>query len=115
MGGEFMSVHCEAPENDVDALRAITNCVLSLDEKAIDYFAQEVLGEWEGSNNRAIVLQAAIEAYDHVSSMPRDMDYLFVGGKRYWLTGGLSWGDFPTDSFAKIFLLAELEVDWSNS
>jgi len=115
MGGDFMEVHCEAPGDNVDGLRAVVDKVLSLSNNDIDYFADEVLGGWDEGDKRAFVLQTAIEFYNDLSEMPRDMDYLFIGGKRYWLTGGISWGDFPTDSFAKIYFFAELEPNWDSA
>jgi len=40
----------------------------------------------------------------------REIGHLHLGGISYLITGGMSWGDDPTDSFNILFVLEELDV-----
>lgn len=43
-------------------------------------------------------------------TLPRDVTTLTVNGEEYWVTGGLTWGDPPTDSFWFIEALEEIQL-----
>lgn len=40
----------------------------------------------------------------------RDVACLLFGGRPYWLTGGMSWGDTPTDAFEWIAALEHIAL-----
>jgi len=53
-------------------------------------------------------LLAALEvAY---SDQRRDTQHLYFMGRKFCFTGGMSWGDYPTEAFIDIDLIAESKV-----
>lgn len=44
-------------------------------------------------------------ALDELAGYRRDVAELDFGGRPYWVTGGMSWGDTPTDAFEWIAAL----------
>jgi hypothetical protein len=56
---------------------------------------------------RGRILEAVKEIVDVDG---RDFAVLTFDGKAHYITGGMSWGDSPTDSFDFIWLLGESQV-----
>lgn len=57
---------------------------------------------------RAAVLAPALRIPDELAEFDREIAWLFVRGGWVVLTGGMSWGDNPTDAFDQVLLLAYL-------
>lgn len=112
MGADFIGAYCKAPKDELTAIKVLADLVISLPEESINYFADEVLGCWEDDNKYAVVLNGAVRAFTYLSSYPRDADVWFLEGNQYWVSGGMSWGDTPTEAFNHIVFLAELDPDW---
>ena len=58
------------------------------------------------------IKQKAIEAVRALvqDSGPDDIAVMTMHGQSYWITGGMSWGDTPTDSFLLVTLLDALDI-----
>lgn len=76
------------------------------DEVALD--ACEIVLGWERENTNAEECRERIGyAIDAIlaGDAPRDTGSLFIDNRWHIVTGGMSWGDAPTDSFDEICLL----------
>ena len=60
----------------------------------------------DDSKDRSDAVRRAQESYEAVRRMfsqgSRDSDFLIVGGLEILLTGGMTWGDDPTDGYTKV-------------
>lgn len=54
--------------------------------------------------------EALHSALDELAGWRRDVAELEFGGRPYWLTGGMSWGDTPTDAYESIAALGWIGV-----
>ena len=105
MGADFLlaGVRAESPEKARERLAKLS------DNQVMDA-CEAVLG-WdvgEESQNPADECRQRIEyAIDAilVGYEPRDTGTLVIHRQEYIVTGGLSWGDSPTDSFEDVMLL----------
>ena len=66
----------------------------------------------EEENNEELVAQKADEVADFLTSgwESRDTATMQLDGKYYFITGGMSWGDEPTDNFGTINLIDALGI-----
>jgi len=55
-----------------------------------------------------------LEGFGLAYSEPRDSAVLVVDGRRITLTGGLSWGDDPTDSYHSFGVVQEFQYWYEN-
>jgi hypothetical protein len=51
-----------------------------------------------------------IESIEYLNSDPRDAGGLTIEGRTYAVTGGMSWGDSPTEAFEYIRFLESLGI-----
>ena len=56
------------------------------------------------------IRRAPHSALDVLLDGPRDVADAQFGGRRYWVTGGMSWGDSPTDSFDAVCVFDSLHL-----
>lgn len=62
--------------------------------------------DWPYEARAEEVRQAILGALDAVANpLPRDVAVLVFGEKSYYITGGLSYGDNPTESFDSLELI----------
>lgn len=78
----------------------------------IDYFYD--CDDWYGgdklskSEEARVLLWESIEAcYNYMNR--EDIGWEIVDGKTYILTGGLTWGDDPTESFVHVSMLSDFQ------
>jgi hypothetical protein len=45
----------------------------------------------------------------------RDMDWLFLDGKEYVVSGGMSWGEMPTEAFDLLNLLNQMQITYAEA
>ena len=66
----------------------------------------------EEENNEELVAQKADEVADFLEGgwQIRDTATMHIDGKYYFITGGMSWGDEPTDSYGTINLIDALGI-----
>jgi len=66
----------------------------------------------EEENNEELVAQKADEVADFLTSgwESRDTATMQLDGNYYYITGGMSWGDEPTDSYPVINLIDALGI-----
>lgn len=72
---------------------------------------EEIADKWSMDFDPEIDFHGeAYECLNYVYDPPRDADTVTIEGKRFVLTGGLSYGDDPTDSFDPIYKIYTLGV-----
>jgi hypothetical protein len=75
----------------------------------------ELDAEAEGVSETDVVEQIKANAISAVKAIvsdfgPRDIITLTINDRDMWVTGGMSWGDSPTDSYPLIMLLDTLDI-----
>ena len=56
------------------------------------------------------VVERIDEAFDNIWNQPsRETGLVMLEGKQYFLTGGMSWGDDPTDIFPDFEIVADFQ------
>lgn len=72
-------------------------------------FYQELLEE--GCGEAAELAAAALASWIEGGGLhSREVAHLRIGGRAYIATGGLSWGDAPTDAFIYVSLLGDIQA-----
>jgi len=69
----------------------------------------DIVGDEEQAEFRQGVIDRLVEAIEVCYRTSRELDHLTLKGNRYVLTGGMSWGDVPTDVFDDVGLLANFD------
>ena len=65
----------------------------------------------EGIGEAADLAAAAITSWIEGGGLhSREVAYVRIGGRAYIATGGLSWGDSPTDAFSYVSLLGDIHA-----
>jgi hypothetical protein len=80
---------------------------LGLDDDATGHGAED------DAEQQALISRirgALHEALNEVLGERRDVSAIEFGGRTYWLTGGLSWGDSPTEAFDAIAALDSIKL-----
>lgn len=65
--------------------------------------------EDEPAEFRQVIIDRLVEAIEVCYTTSRELDHLTLKGTSYVLTGGMSWGDAPTDVFDDVGLLANFD------
>lgn len=118
MGADMLLVYVEIPKDfdlarkrieklSGDRLYEIADICWGWDKKEI-----ESIGHVEAAQQ---VRDAIHEALGLLETYRRDISYMTLKGTEYALTGGMSWGDYPTDAFPQLELLAEADVTYSTN
>lgn len=107
MGADFIFALTRKP-SDISVTRQKIS-ELTLDDCL--RLADEVMG-WNIDHPEGLEFLAADvrtrlhEALTALSeSQPRSVGIMTIKGEQYWITGGMSWGDSPTDTFDDIMFL----------
>lgn len=107
MGADFLLAYlpyCDVTEERGKVLNDIVN---GLSEKDIEDVGNWT--SWEDLVEAKEVIQDYIETYkDNNFSGRRDVTWLTLGGCRYYFSGGMSWGDSPTDAYDVIMILSQI-------
>ena len=100
MGADMVVTFARVPEVvDVDLLKERAGSISESDRAWI----LESFGFDQGEEDPVDLLKSAI---DEVFVSPsRELADIYLDGKRYLFTGGLSWGDYPTDIFRSLSLI----------
>ena len=70
-------------------------------------------GNGEGLEKKKDILEAAVDSYAfHSSGNGREVGELLLKGGMYILTGGMSWGDAPTDAWDDFYSLGFIPNIW---
>lgn len=114
MGADFLGAVCPMEISRAEAkerLRKYKEDIL-LDHLS-DFFAKEFEDDEDGTPyEQALrwVDQCIDETYDYVERGSRETDVFHYKGVTFLMTGGMSWGDDPTDAFAPISTVMSLEL-----
>jgi len=124
MGADFTYAVCKIPVDTNNTMilsgdnlkRAVKQRFLKLADEG-DLFLRTledcgVLYSEDEENVQEIVAQKADEIADFLANygVLRDVSDLHLEGKHYFITGGMSWGDEPTDSYPTINLIDALGI-----
>lgn len=104
MGADMMLAVCEVP-NDIDAAR---RRIPELSDRVIRLAHDYQWGEEADAIDdemRAAVTEVLNQALDSIEEGWRDQTWIHIQNRNYVSTGGLSWGDPPSDSYPLIGLL----------
>jgi len=102
MGADYLST-CVIIDKDYDSFIAdLKSFIIESEDSIIDKifselyeYDEDVINE---SRERNILLNL-IEAFDDLVRYGKDLSILIRKGIQVVVTGGFSWGDYPTDSF----------------
>jgi hypothetical protein len=65
----------------------------------------------EQFSRATLIRQAIVDAVEMCYSESREIAVCEIGGVRYACTGGLSWGDAPTDAFDYVLMFQWVQED----
>jgi len=108
--GADMTVAFASLENDAQfwydgIARLSDDAVLAF---ASEYDGMSVLPE---SNEPKDIRQAMVDAVEMSYSDSREISVCTINGERFAITGGLSWGDEPTDAYPYVLLFNWIQED----
>ena len=100
MGADLILAATQVPKDAEEAIRRIDR----LNSEEIEYI-RDYGGLWDFTDEE--VREALNSAASDILAGPeyRDLAVMTFGGKEYFISGGMSWGDDPTDSFRPVMLL----------
>jgi len=126
MGGDLIlaiAVMPDIPEHELD-IDAYKNAYLEAINKLSDAQAMDLYVELHGEGPEEdgdenptrtqqwlpyeVVRQSFRDLVDILSDEPRDCGYYKVGNRWSFITGGVSWGDSPSDSFDDVNILSSI-------
>lgn len=124
MSSFFLFAICPAPPGDttLDELTAlVTEQIKNMPPKDLEFVASCVWGDLpsacglteDAQSDIDYITEAAVEALTYMLDDPYDagtwtQNWNTPEAKDYWLTGGISSGDTPTEAYDHIRLLAEI-------
>jgi hypothetical protein len=108
MGADFL-LAC-APVRSADEWAEIWGKLKhEMSAEDINYLAYDQLGEWDCDDPLQVIEDALPEAIERCTDEWRDVSTINLGTGWYYVTGGMSGGDSPTDCFDQMCLLASLD------
>ncbi len=138
MGADFVLAVCPLPSGvDGRSVRdEINNRLNNISEATVDYLLESYHHDWEGEvedvmenhleedhlfkvNDLKItlkkemaqrILQEALDEVIYQHSNRRDVGTIMIEGKWWIASGGMSWGDAPTEAMYYIEMLEESEI-----
>jgi len=120
MGADFVWIDADVTESKETWLKRLTH---DMDAESIQSFIEATepeIGWWRFDDEETDMVEFVTEyikdsintAYDYMYN--REMGWYMRNGYTYVLTGGMSWGDDPTDAFEYIGTFRAFQ-DWYNS
>lgn len=79
-----------------------------LEDRIMDYLVEDMEDE---EQVRAAFVDAINTVWDAIENRNREVARIQIDGETCLITGGMSWGETPTDIFDPIVLYAEFQ-DW---
>ena len=120
MGADLMMTMCkmEIPEHDaIEKLKAMSPELLlsELDDNFCLSFEEGDDGTTEYQQAIEYVTGAIKDVYVLYAQGSRDTQVWKLEGKDYLITGGMSWGDDPTDAYQAIGICSVLQLTVAES
>jgi hypothetical protein len=91
--GELRGIAKNPPQKIVDVLLEYIHQGDSTDEEVLEEVQDILLG----------AVNTVFVEFFHQEGMHREMDVLEIRGHKYIFTGGMSWGDGPTDVYDDVW------------
>jgi hypothetical protein len=133
MGADMLLYYCEYPTSYKKAMPTIEYRIENLADKTLNFIAEELLwceandlakdiekelkeedlyklNDLIGIKTREMIRGRIRQAIEDMSDWRRDIACLTLGGTNYIFSGGLSWGDLPTDACEMINLVSDSGV-----
>lgn len=79
--------------------------IAALSDEQIDAAVADCTGGDVDDLGVTDIREYLLKCFDDVSLGGRDVSVMQVEGRKFYFTGGMSWGDDPTDSFQQVGLL----------
>ncbi len=112
MGADYLST-CVIIDKQYDSFIAdLKSFIIESEDSIIDKIFVEIYEYDEDVSNECRernILLNLIEHFDDLVRHGRDLSILFRKGIQVVVTGGFSWGDYPTDSFEVIMDIAIIQ------
>jgi hypothetical protein len=125
MGADMLLYHCECPTSYTKAKPVVEYRIENIDDDTLDMIADELLfhedcdaeeidleeddlynlDNLHAIQSRAMVRRRIKEAVDEIWHPRRDVVYLTLKDTLYMFSGGMSWGDEPSDACSLLSLL----------
>ena len=80
------------------------------DEEIVSIVEDMGLEVWERVEPKDMVYDMLTMVYDAVNSKRRDGTMFVIEDHDYVVTGGMSWGDMPTDLCEAVWIIAALNI-----
>jgi len=120
MGADFIYSICRIPyTGDGDVLFSGFTVASVIKQRFLKIDREEVLSNledcgiyYDGEDFDSFVSEKANEVFNFFESgwNLSDTAILVLEGRHYYITGGMSWGDTPTDSYDIIAFINALEI-----
>ena len=119
MGADMLLAIAASPLTNREGMEASVDAMCTrVRERAVSAFAEGDLdAEFypelleEGCGEVAEIAAAALSNWIEGGGLrSREVAHLWIGGREYIATGGLSWGDAPTDAFSFVSLLGDIQA-----
>ena len=125
MGADFVYAICKIPTNtegefvdfgealDRAIVKRFRNVALNKDlllETVEDCGIYVTESQEEDYESLVSDLATNVAAFVSTAWQSRDISSIKIDGKYYWITGGMSWGDSPTDSYDIVNLIDSLGI-----
>lgn len=120
MGADLILAIADAPQpqqfQNHDILRRIVrNSVLDATAETIDLVIDYLFDPSLFGTDRKEVAERAEEALNNLlNDALRDVVYTEIHGNYVWISGGMSWGDTPTESYDDVVIMDMLQPQWAN-
>jgi len=103
MSAGFIYTACPEIDDGID----IVDIINSMPAGDYDYMVEALMLD-DGADEVADVIAEANSALERLKLEPSDISYITIDGLQCWITGGMSYGDDPTESFSDISLLGNI-------
>lgn len=115
MGADFTFAFFDTSIKQADLVEYIKtmpeNLLAEIADDQFAMFPNEYETEQEFyETTRSNIIGFVEEAYTSRNS--REVSVMLVDGKEYLITGGMSWGDDPTDHFRAFCITAEIQAHY---
>lgn len=114
MGAELCLAIADAPPAGMTsrghALDVLHKAVANLSDDTRALIEDQIFGGEEVTGQE--LCERVVQAYDDVTESMRDVVYTVIHGHPVWISGGMTWGDTPTENYDNVLLLDYLQPNW---
>lgn len=101
-----------AESNRPNLYRALDIAVAEASDNTINLILDELWSDIDLDISREDILERAYKALDNLLNDNRDVVYTLIHEYPVWISGGMSWGDTPSESYEDVVLIDWLSPSW---